>query len=198
MKICIIGAGAIGGMLGAKLAIAGNDVTFVEPNRAHGEAIARNGLRVVDHHGELSHVARDVKVTADIATPGPQDLVVIAVKAQLIPLVARTLKPLLGPETVVMTVQTAAAVAYNLPGRGPFGRGIVLALLFLPLLSNRKVREKLRGRMLLAFLLMAGLATAVTGCGGQIRLAPLEVHTLTVTATSGDLQHIQTVTLTSQ
>jgi 2-dehydropantoate 2-reductase len=105
VKICIIGAGAIGGMLGAKLAIAGNDVTFVEPNRVHGEAIARNGLRVVDHHGELSHVARDVSVTADIATPGPQDLVVIAVKAQLIPLVARTLKPLLGPDTIVMTVQ---------------------------------------------------------------------------------------------
>ena len=44
VNICIIGAGAIGGMLGAKLAIAGNDVTFVEPNRIHAEAIARNGL----------------------------------------------------------------------------------------------------------------------------------------------------------
>jgi len=125
VKICIIGAGAIGGMLGAKLAIAGNDVTFVEPNRAHGEAIARNGLRVVDHHGELSHVARDVKVTADIATPGPQDLVVIAVKAQLIPLVARALKPLLGPETIVMTVQNGIPWWYFQKLKGPFeGRRI--------------------------------------------------------------------------
>jgi 2-dehydropantoate 2-reductase len=125
MKICIIGAGAIGGMLGAKLAIAGNDVTFVEPNRAHAEAIERNGLRVVDYHGELSHVARNVKVTPDVASPGPQDLVVIAVKAQLIPTVARTMKPLLGPSTIVMTVQNGIPWWYFQKLEGPYqGRRI--------------------------------------------------------------------------
>ena len=105
MKITVIGAGAIGGMLGAKLSLSGEDVTFVELNRTHADAIARNGLRVVDHDGNEEYVARGVKVTGDIASPGPQDLVIVAVKAQQIPTVAATLKPLLGPKTMVMTVQ---------------------------------------------------------------------------------------------
>jgi 2-dehydropantoate 2-reductase len=125
MRICIIGAGAIGGMLGAKLAIAGNEITFVEPNRVHAEAIERNGLRVVDHHGDLSHVARNVKVTPEIASPGPQDLVVIAVKAHQIPSVARTMQPLLGPDTIVMTVQNGIPWWYFQKVQGPYeGRRI--------------------------------------------------------------------------
>lgn len=125
MKICIIGAGAIGGMLGARLSLAGEDVTFVELNRAHADAIARNGLQIVDHDGNPQYVARDVKVTDDVATPGPQDLVIIAVKAQQIPAVARTLKPLLGPKTMVMTVQNGIPWWYFQRLKGPYeGRRI--------------------------------------------------------------------------
>ena len=125
MKICIVGAGAIGGMLGAKLALAGNEVTFVEPNREHAEAIERNGLRVLDHDGELSYVARNVGVTSGVASVGPQDLVVIAVKAHVIPSVARTLAPLLGPATIVMTVQNGIPWWYFQKLPGPYeGRRI--------------------------------------------------------------------------
>ena len=125
MKIAIIGAGAIGGMLGAKLSIAGEDVTFVELNVAHAGAIARDGLKIVSHDGSEEVVARDVKVTADIAAPGPQDLVVVAVKAQQIPAVAATLKPLLGPKTMVMTVQNGIPWWYFYKLQGEFeGRRI--------------------------------------------------------------------------
>jgi 2-dehydropantoate 2-reductase len=125
MKITIIGAGAIGGMLGAKLSIAGEDVTFVELNAAHADAIARDGLRVVDHDGNPDHVARGVKVTGDIASPGPQDLVVIAVKAHQISAVARTLAPLLGPATMVMTVQNGVPWWYFQKLKGEYeGRRI--------------------------------------------------------------------------
>ena len=72
----------------------------------------------------------------------------------------------------------------------------MLALLFLPLLSKRRVREKLKGRMLLMVLLMAGLTTTLTGCGSGV--GPPQTYTLIVTAASGTLQHTQTVTLTVQ
>jgi hypothetical protein len=103
-----------------------------------------------------------------------------------------------GATSVVMTVQTAAATAQN--RNLPFGRGIMLALLFLPLLSKRRVREKLRGKMLLLVLLMAGLTATLTGCGstnGFMQQSP-QTYTLIMTATSGALQHSQTVTLIVQ
>jgi 2-dehydropantoate 2-reductase len=125
VKICVIGAGAIGGMLGAKLSLAGEDVTFVELNQAHADAIARDGLRVVDHDGNDEYVARGVKVTGDIASPGPQDLVIIAIKAQQIPALAATLGPLLGPKTMLMTVQNGIPWWYFKKTGGQFdGRRI--------------------------------------------------------------------------
>jgi hypothetical protein len=105
-----------------------------------------------------------------------------------------------GATTVVMTVQTAAAIAHNRNDSSPFRRGIVLALLLLPLMAKRRVREKLKGRMLLLVLLMAGLTATLTGCGSSngFLLQSPQTYTLTVTATGGTLQHTQAVTLIVQ
>ena len=104
-----------------------------------------------------------------------------------------------GATTVVLSVQTAAATAQN---HSPFNhsRGIVVALLLLPFVSKRSVREKLKGRLLLMVLLMAGMTAAMSGCGssGGFTLQSPQTYTLTVTATGGSVQHSLTTTLIVQ
>ena len=103
MKICVVGAGAMGGLMGAKLALAGEDVTLIA-RRAHLEAIKQNGLKLVMHDGaEL--VARDMKATDDMREAGPQDVVIIAVKAHQIAGLAGDMRALFGAETAVVTIQ---------------------------------------------------------------------------------------------
>lgn len=104
MKICVIGAGAMGGLLGAKLSLAGERVTFVGRDRKHLAAIEANGLRVLMRDGQ-ELVARNVAVTHELAAPGPQDLVILAVKAHQVAAVAPGIGALFGPQTIVMTVQ---------------------------------------------------------------------------------------------
>jgi hypothetical protein len=82
--------------------------------------------------------------------------------------------------TAVSPVQTTSATAHN---GSPFGCGIVLALLLLPFAGKRRVREKLKGRMLL-MLLLAGLTATLTGCGSTNGSQSPQTDTLTVTATS--------------
>ncbi len=119
MKICVIGAGAIGGLLGGKLALAGEIVTFVEKAAAHREAINRNGLKLIAPDGKES-VAKNVHATAEMTEPGPQDMVILAVKAQQIAAVAPALKALYGKDTIVMTVQNGLPWWYFRKHGGPF------------------------------------------------------------------------------
>jgi 2-dehydropantoate 2-reductase len=100
MKVAIVGAGAVGGVLGARLAAAGHEVCLLARG-AHLQAIRRSGLKLVDHPGagaaELRLPASDAP--ADF---GPQDLVVIALKAHAIAPMLPRLRPLLREETVVV------------------------------------------------------------------------------------------------
>jgi len=119
MKICVIGAGAIGGLLGGKLALAGEDVTFIEKSAAHRDAINKNGLTLKMHDGPTL-LAKNVHAFADMGEPGPQDMVVIAVKAQQIAAVAPEIKKLCGPDTSIMTLQNGLPWWYFKKHGGPF------------------------------------------------------------------------------
>ncbi len=104
MQICVIGAGAIGGLMGAKLALAGEEITFIEREGPHLAAINKNGLKLLMHDGE-ELLVRDFRAIADMEKAGTQDLVIIAVKAYQIPSIAPAMRVLFGPETVVLTIQ---------------------------------------------------------------------------------------------
>ena len=98
-KVCIYGAGAIGGWIGVKLAAAGSQVSVVARG-ATLAALRQHGLRLIDSQGDR---AVPVHASADPAELGVQDMVVIAVKAPALADVARAIGPLLGPGTVVLT-----------------------------------------------------------------------------------------------
>lgn len=103
MKICVVGAGAIGGYMGVKLALAGNDVTLIARG-AHLEAIKKNGLKLILEDGTEQH-ARNVKATSVMAEAGPQDIVILALKAHQVAPVARDLRALFGPDTTLVATQ---------------------------------------------------------------------------------------------
>jgi 2-dehydropantoate 2-reductase len=101
-KICVVGAGAIGGLLAAKFALAGNEVTVIDQG-AHLAAIQKNGLKLEWHDGK-SYTAQ-MKAVNKATEAGKQDIVVLAVKAHFLDQVVRDIDSLLGPDTIVLTVQ---------------------------------------------------------------------------------------------
>jgi 2-dehydropantoate 2-reductase len=103
MKICVVGAGSIGGLLGVKLALAGEDVTLIARG-GHLRAIRDNGLRISYADGSFE-VASDVKATRDMGACGPQDLVILGLKAHQIEPVVDDIRSLFGPDTMVLTIQ---------------------------------------------------------------------------------------------
>lgn len=103
MKICIVGAGAIGGLVAAKLALAGREVTVIDQG-AHLAAIRKNGLKLVHKDGS-EEVARTLNAVADLRQAGHQDVVILALKAHQIGPMAKDLRTLFGPDTMVVTVQ---------------------------------------------------------------------------------------------
>jgi 2-dehydropantoate 2-reductase len=102
MKVCIYGAGAIGGWIGVHLAQTGHEVSVVARG-ATLEALQKNGLQCVQTQAADTRIKADVKVSAQPADLGPQDLVVIAVKAPAMADVAKGIPPLLGSNTRVLT-----------------------------------------------------------------------------------------------
>jgi 2-dehydropantoate 2-reductase len=102
MKVCIYGAGAIGGWIGVHLAQTGHDVSVVARG-ATLEALQKNGLQCVQTQSPEARLKAKVQVSALPADLGTQDLVVVAVKAPAMADVAQGIAPLLGPNTMVLT-----------------------------------------------------------------------------------------------
>jgi len=117
MKIAIIGAGAIGGLVGARLALAGEDVTFIVRGR-NLDAIRERGIKLITTDG-MEHTALHVKATDDYAEAGPQDVVIPAMKAHQLEAVVDALPHLLGPDTTIVPMQNGIPYWYFQKHGGP-------------------------------------------------------------------------------
>ena len=110
MKFAIIGAGAIGGYVGVRLALAGEDVTFVARG-ANLAAVRANGFKLELPDGS-AEVASKVRATDSYREAGTQDVVILAMKAHQVEAVADELPKLFGPETSVVTMQNGIPYWY--------------------------------------------------------------------------------------
>jgi len=125
MKICIVGAGAIGGLMAVKFALAGEDVTVIDQG-AHLSAIQENGLKLI-WEDDSEHVAK-LNAVNKVADAGPQDVVILAVKAHFLDQVAREMDQLMGPDTVIVTVQNGLPWWYFHKHGGPHDGERLLSL----------------------------------------------------------------------
>lgn len=121
-RVCIVGAGAIGGWIAAKLALAGEDVSVLARG-AVLEKIRNDGIEL--HSGGERHVAR-VRASSDANELGPQDIVIVAVKAQSLPPLAASLRPLIHPGTAFLPAINGLPWWFLLPPGAPqSGRRLV-------------------------------------------------------------------------
>jgi 2-dehydropantoate 2-reductase len=121
MKIAIFGTGGVGGYFGGRLAQAGEDVTFI----ARGEslrAIQNNGLKVESLNGDF--LVYPAKATAEVNEVGPVDLVIVGVKAWQVAETGRAIRPLVGPETIVLPLQNGVDAVPQLTAE--LGQGSVI------------------------------------------------------------------------
>ncbi len=122
MRICIYGAGAIGGFFGARLALAGHEPSLIARG-AHLAAMRKNGLKLIS--GGEEHVV-EVRCSDDPAELGPHDAVILTCKAQTVADAAENIAPLLHDDTMVVTTQNGLPWWYfdGLPGPHQ-GQGLV-------------------------------------------------------------------------
>ena len=131
MRICVLGAGAIGGYFGGRLAEKGQDVTFlVRPARA--EALAANGLQVKSRFGDI-HLPKPKTVLADTVT-APFDLVILSCKAYDLADSIRSIRAAVGPETTILPLLNGMSHLGDLdaafgPGRTIGGQCAIAATL---------------------------------------------------------------------
>ncbi len=120
MKILVVGAGAVGGYFGARLAQAGRDVTFlVRPARA--QLLRSEGLRILSPHGDLT--LRPQTITAD-ELRSPFDIVFLSVKAQALAQTIKDMKPAVGPDTMIYPILNGMRHMYALASS--FGNHAIL------------------------------------------------------------------------
>ncbi|OSQ46591.1 2-dehydropantoate 2-reductase [Marivita geojedonensis] len=100
MKICVFGAGAIGGYMGVKLAQAGADVSLVARG-PHLAAMQANGLKLIEEGGEETVVS--VTASDNPADLGVQDYVIVTLKAHSVPPIVDKMQPLIGPNTTIVS-----------------------------------------------------------------------------------------------
>jgi 2-dehydropantoate 2-reductase len=110
MKICVVGAGSIGGFLGTRLASAGNDDVSAIAIGETLNALQAHGWQLETREGRVTAPVRATDTPSEL---GRQDLVIIALKGQVLPSVAPGLAPLIGPETIVLPAMNGVPWWFN-------------------------------------------------------------------------------------
>ena len=131
MRIAIYGAGGVGAYIGGRLQAGGHEVCFIARGR-NLAALRDSGLSIKSTQGDL--VLPKVAVTDDPASVGPVDVILLGVKLYDLERAAETLKPLLGPKTMLVPVQNGVDAADRLVavlGPGPVVKGAVYIVSFL-------------------------------------------------------------------
>jgi len=118
MRMCVVGTGAIGGFLGAKLAVSGQEVTFIDQGEQL-KALQEKGLLLIMKDGTEHHVT-DAKFTDQFDEVGTQDYVILAVKAHHIAQVAEKMPLLFDAKTSVITVQNGIPWWYFQKHKGAY------------------------------------------------------------------------------
>ena len=122
MKVCVIGAGAIGGYMAVRIAEVGHDVSVVARGQ-HLAAIRTNGLRLIEAEQEL--IASKLTATDRIRDLGQQDVVLLALKAHQVEVVVNDLNVLFGPDAVLVTLQNGIPWWYFQRFDGPYANRVV-------------------------------------------------------------------------
>ena len=117
MRFAVVGAGAIGGYLGAKLALSGEPVTFIARG-ANLAALRAGGMKLILEDGS-EHAAREVRAFEHTAEAGPQDAILLAVKAHQVAPVAAQLQALCHEQTMIVTLQNGIPWWYFQSHGGP-------------------------------------------------------------------------------
>ena len=126
MKYCIVGAGSIGGFVGAKLALAGEDVTLVARG-ANLQAIRAQGMRLIMADG-TEQIARDVRTAATPAEAGPQNVVILCMKAHQVAPVAKEIASLCHDGTLIIPMQNGIPWWYFQRHGGEFDGRVVTSV----------------------------------------------------------------------
>ncbi len=111
MRIAVFGTGGAGGYFGALLARAGNDIRFIARG-PHLQAIRMSGLTLETPEGEV--IVENAAASDDPSTVGPVDLVLVGVKAWQVAAAAEQMRPLVGPETIVLPLQNGVEASSEL------------------------------------------------------------------------------------
>jgi 2-dehydropantoate 2-reductase len=118
MRICVVGAGAIGGMLAVRLANCGHAVSLILRG-ANLSAVRANGMTLIEENGQELHM-QPACATASLAEAGPQDLVILGMKAHQVAAVAPDLHHLLDAGTCIVTMQNGIPWWYFHKLAGPW------------------------------------------------------------------------------
>ena len=117
MKICVFGAGAIGGLVGARLNESGSDEVTLIARGPHLAAMKQNGLTLIS---EGERIVTRPFCTDNPKEAGLQDIVILAVKANTLPAIADSIDPLLGPSTVLVPIVNGVPWWYFYKLKGPY------------------------------------------------------------------------------